>query len=103
MLEKPLVEFGIVIGLCPGIVLHIGVDGELHVAATCFQRVDHLLGLFKGDDRVFCAVKGPHGDVFQGADLLGVAATADGGDGREPFRMRDGEVIKVEGRKKAAG
>jgi hypothetical protein len=65
VLQKPLVELRVVVGLGPGIMPNAGVNGEPHVAAAGPQGVHHPLAHFELDNVVFCTVKGPDRDVLE--------------------------------------
>ena len=64
MLEKPLVEFGIIVCLCPGIVAGFRIDGKFNAATASFQRFDHLFGLLRRNNSIFSPVERPYRNVF---------------------------------------
>src|SRR5919202_127058 len=97
MAQEPAIELRIVVGLCPRIMLRLGVDGETHISAALPQRVDQHLVALKRDDIVLCAVEGPDRHLLERADSLRkamppVAPATDRGDGREAPRKGRGKM-----------
>ena len=97
MAQEPAKEIRIIVGLCPRIMLRLGVDGETHVAAALPQRVDQYLGALKRDNIVLGAVKGPDRHLLERADrfrkaMPPVTPATDRGDGREAPRKGRGKM-----------
>src|SRR5213594_3938690 len=58
--QKPIVEFWIVVGLSPGIVLRFRIHRQFHVFAAGFsQAVNHSFRFHQRHGRVFAAVERP--------------------------------------------
>ena len=90
--KEPVVEFGILIGLGPGIVAGIRIDCQLNLAATeSLERVHHALRFLEFDHWVFGAMEGPDRQALESLRPSGIgeeqldriASAADGHDGGE--------------------
>ena len=57
--EQPLVELRVVVGLRPGVVARIGINGGLDVPAHSLESLHHSLGAFQRHDLVFGTVEYP--------------------------------------------
>src|SRR5581483_1470462 len=83
VLQEPLVQILLLIGLVPGVVAHAGVDRELRVSPRGLDGVDHVLGALDGHGRVLVAVEIPDREVLDLRGVRGVPAAADRGGGGE--------------------